>query len=97
MANDIDSAGDSVNFRSGAGTNYSIISNIDTNFIGNRVIATSQNAYGGAIYNTGSILALNGDFYENSVSSDNNVFGGGNYGIIGSSQRRCYRKTNSYI
>ena len=58
------------------GTNYSIISNIDTNFIGNRVIATSQNAYGGAIYNTGSILALNGDFYENSVSSDNNVFGG---------------------
>ena len=27
----------------------------------------------------------------------NNVFGGGNYGIIGSSQRRFYRKADSYI
>ena len=34
---------------------------------------------------------------DKNATIHNNVFGGGNYGIIGSSQRRCYRKTNSYI
>ena len=34
---------------------------------------------------------------DKNATIHNNVFGGGNYGIIGSSQRRCYRKADSYI
>ncbi|MCM1265124.1 MAG: hypothetical protein NC200_02905, partial [Candidatus Gastranaerophilales bacterium] len=57
------------------GSNYSRISTIIADFKNNSIMS-STNAYGGAIYNTGSIDSVTGDFINNSIVAEQNAYGG---------------------
>ena len=61
------------------GKNSGLISNISADFTNNKV-QSANNVYGGAIYNTGIITNLVGDFNSNSAISENgNAYGGAIY------------------
>nr|MCR5266303.1 hypothetical protein [Cyanobacteria bacterium RUI128] len=79
------------------GSYSGLISNISANFAANTVIADGD-GYGGAIYNTGTITRLTGDFDGNSViSADGNAYGGAIYsGSVYDSVNGVYNRALIY-